>query len=72
MTVGGWKSRAGDTGYSPVRKSSHEVADYRQGTTERHCSVCSMFVYAQGVPHCRSVADPIRVMGLCDYYRRKK
>jgi hypothetical protein len=64
-----WRGRAGGTGYSPEKKSSHATADYRQGTAERHCSICAM--YRPG-PHCTAVVDPIRGGGLCDYYKAKK
>ena len=67
-----WRSRAGGTGYSPEKKASHEKADYRQGTAERHCSICMMFVSSRGVPHCTAVVDPIRGGGLCDYFKHKK
>jgi hypothetical protein len=49
-------------------KATKEQANYRDGTDERHCSICTMF---RPPASCSSVEGEIAPQKLCDYFKRK-
>lgn len=55
-------------GWHPDEKSSKAEADYRDGTAEEHCAVCTMF---RPPNSCTAVKGMIREDGVCDYFKHK-
>ena len=50
-------------------KRSHKDVNYRTGTGDRKCGLCTMFVPPRS---CTAVEDPISSQGLCDLFVRRR
>jgi hypothetical protein len=58
-----------------VSKKLHETVNYRAGTTDRHCSICAMYISRQqsnGASYCTAVVDPIQPKGMCDIFQKNR
>lgn len=55
-------------GKADWQKMYKSEADYREGTPEEHCGVCSMF---RPPASCTLVEGKIKPTGVCDYFKKK-
>ena len=55
--------------YAKDNRSTKDEADYRDGSEDQCCRLCTMF---RPPASCTSVRGHIRPEGLCDYYEPKR
>lgn len=56
--------------FNKSQLESHEEVNYRQGSKNQHCSICTMYV-KEG-PRCTAVESPIGASMLCDLFQTQR